>query len=275
MTAATLDEVLRDGRGTERPFRCHVHDDTTASASVNVLKGVWVCYACGAAGTVDGVDLVPEADELIRILKGETVPEPYSESWLDLFDAFETSPYWAERFTPEVAAEYRCGTHPLTGQPTYPIRNVAGQPVGVVVRQDEKPKYKYPFGVSTSRTFFGHIRPNPVVVLVEGAADVMAIASGGIPENWTVLGCYGAGVHAPQVQIIGDLAPFVVMLAFDDDDAGRSAMRRSEASISHVAPCVSYPWGSMGVNDPGDLPVGQAIAGLRESLAATPYKKFA
>ena len=275
MTTASLEEVLRDGRGVERSFRCHMHDDTTASASVNTTKGVWYCYACHASGVVDGVDLVPEAEDLIKILKGDVPAEPYAESWLDLFDAFETSPYWSERFTPEVAAEYRCGTHPLTGQPTYPIRNVAGNPVGVVVRGDGKPKYKYPYGVSTSRTFFGHIRPNPVVVLVEGAADVMAIATGGIPKNWTVLGCYGAGVHAPQVQIIGDLAPYVVILAFDDDDAGRLAMQRSEASLAHVAPCVSHPWGSMGANDPGDLPVGQAITGLRKSLSTTTYKKFA
>ena len=274
MTSATLEEVLRDGRGVERPFRCHVHEDKNASASVNTLKGVWVCYACGAAGVVDGIDLVPDAEQLIQILKGDQPERIYPEAWLDVFDAYGPSPYWTDRFGESVASEYRCGTHPVTGQPTYPVRNVAGDPIGVVVRQDVQPKYKYPYGISTSRTFFGHITPNPVVVLVEGAADVMALAHASIPDNWTVLGCFGAGVHAPQARIIGDLAPFVIITAFDDDDAGRSAMQRAEASLSHIAPCASYPWGSIGGKDPGET-TSNPIAGLRTALAATPYKRFA
>lgn len=274
-TGATLSEALASGRGTERPFRCHVHDDSNASASVNVLKGVWTCYACGAHGAVDGVDLIPEAKELLEILKGDYPVRVLPEAWLDLFDAHESSPYWAGRFGDGIATRYRCGTHPVSGLPTYPIRNAAGQPLGVVVRSDEHPKYKYPYGVSTSRTFFGELRPAPVVVLVEGAADVMAIATGGIPSDWSVLGCYGAGLHKPQRDLLASLNPYIVVAAFDDDDAGRSAMNRAEASIADIAPCVSYLWGSIGANDPGDLPHGTALEALREHIAGTPYKRFA
>lgn len=275
MTGATLSEVLATGRGTERPFRCHVHEDSNASASVNVLKGLWVCYACGAHGAVDGIDLIPEAKELLEILRGDYPARVFPESWLDLFDAHEASPYWADRYGEDTATYYRCGTHPVTGLPTYPIRNAAGQPMGVVVRQDEQPKYKYPFGVSTSRTFFGDLTPNPVVVLVEGAADVMALHQAGIPDNWTVLGCYGAGLHKPQRDLLAALNPYIVIAAFDDDDAGRSAAQRAEASLTDVTPCVSYPWGSIGAKDPGEAPVSKRIAGLQALLQDSPWRKFA
>ena len=49
---STLEEAIALGQGIERPFQCEVHDDTNASASVNVLKGVWYCHACGASGAV-------------------------------------------------------------------------------------------------------------------------------------------------------------------------------------------------------------------------------
>ena len=275
MSTHTLAEALATGRGTERPFKCHVHDDTNASASVNVIKGLWVCYACSAHGAVDGLDLIPEAKELLDVMRGTSPQRVMTESWLDLFDAHEPSPYWVSRFGHDVASEYRCGTHPVSGLPTYPVRDTAGRPVGVVVRSDEQPKYRYPFGVSTSRTLYGHIRPNPVVVLVEGAADVMALAQDGIPGHWTVLGCFGAGLHAPQARIVEDLAPYLVVAAFDDDDAGRSAMQRAEASMTNIAPCMSYPWGSIGGKDPGEVPAGTRIRGLGDAISRTTYRKFA
>jgi DNA primase len=40
----------------ERAFKCPVHGDKVASASVNRGKGVWFCHACGARGTA--VDMV-------------------------------------------------------------------------------------------------------------------------------------------------------------------------------------------------------------------------
>lgn len=276
MSSQTLAEAITDGRGVERPCLCPVHDDTNASASVNVLKGLWVCYTCGAAGTVDGFDTVPDAEALLRLMRGAEPMRTLPEAWLDLFDAYEPSRYWSARFGEAIATRYRCGTHPQTGLPTYPIRDAAGRVLGVVVRNEhDKPKYRYPFGVSTSRTFFGDLTPNPVVVLVEGAADVMALAQSGIPANWTVLGCYGAGIHAPQASLLRDLAPIVTVLAFDDDDAGRAAMQRTEASLNDVTPCVSYPWGSIGATDPGDADVQHRITGLQDALSTTPYRRFA
>lgn len=273
MRSQTLAEAIADGRGVERPFRCHVHDDTTASASVNVVSKVWVCYACGAAGQVDGKDVIPDLDALVAILTGDAPARIYPESWLDTFDAHEPSPYWSRRYGEQVAAHYRCGTHPVTGLPTYPLRDPQGRVTGVVVRDEAgTPKYRYPYGARTSATFFGHVRPKPVIVLVEGAGDVMALH--GHPSSWTVLGCYGAGVHAPQVDLLRRLNPDLIVLAFDDDDAGRAAMSRSSDMLGTLTHVVSYPWGSIGAKDPGDLPAGRAVQGLTDYLAATGHGKY-
>ena len=222
----TLADALASGRGVERPFQCQVHDDTNASASVNVLKGVWYCYACHAHGVVDGDDAIPSAEDLLKLLEEEEPARVYAESWLDAFDADHPSPYWEGRFGYRTARHYRCGTHPMTGAPTYPIRDSLGRVGGVVVRNETMdPKYKYPYGVRTSETFFGDMGLARVVVLVEGAGDVMAIHQAGIPAGWSVRGCYGSGLHWPQARIIAEESPDVVISAFDDDRAGHLADR--------------------------------------------------
>jgi hypothetical protein len=267
MKADTLADALAKGRGVERPFKCEVHDDRNASASVNTLTGLWCCYACGAAGKVDEADKTPDIETLLRYLKGEEPQRTYAESWLDLFDAAETNKYWELRFGSSTVMHYRCGTHPLTGRPTYPVRDALGRVLGVVTRNKDgqTPKYLYPRGISTSRTFFGDITPNPVVVLVEGAADVMALHQSGIPDNWTVLGCFGAGVHAPQVQLINDLAPRLIVAAFDNDAAGIAASNKAQALLSPIARVVIHSWAP--ANDPGDLDPSMRIDVINATIA--------
>ena len=272
----TLSEALTTGRGVERPFRCQVHDDSNASASVNVLKGVWVCYACGAHGIVDGEAAVPSAEDLLKLLAEDEPPRLYPESWLDTFDAFGPSPYWEGRYGYAIARRFRCGTHPLTGAPTYPVRDASGQICGVVIRQENaEPKYKYPFGARVSETFFGTIAPCKVAILVEGASDVMAVEQPGLPADWRVWGCYGSGLHYPQAQILAEMSPAVVIAAFDDDKAGQLAIERAQYTLQDIAPVVSHLWGTVGGSDPGNVDADRRIESLRETLRTTPFKALA
>lgn len=268
----SLEEALAHGRGEERAFNCPAHDDQNASASVNVTKGVWYCYACNAHGAID--KKAPSVDEVVALLAGKAdPPRILPETWLDLFDSAGPSPYWAKRFGEETASAFRCGTHYYSGLPTYPIRAVSGDVLGVVTRQDVDPKYLYPRGVRISGTLFGDYKHVPVVVVVEGAADVMALAQAGIPDHWTVLGCFGAGLKAPQVTLVADLAPKVVIAAFDGDRAGQAANERALSQLQGIAPVLSHHWNTFGGGDPGEIPVEQRIASLRETLSDSPYQK--
>lgn len=266
----TLAEAIEEGRGAERPFNCHKHDDRNASASVNVDKGVWFCHGCGAHGVIDGSE-APSVDAILKVLAGKERPRIYPESWLDIFDCAEPGTYWAERFGSDIAKKYRCGRHPVHNTPTYPIRDSHGSVLGVVQRRTDHPRYLYPAGVSTSKTFFGQFQANPIVVLVEGAADVMALDSYQPPPQWTILGCFGAGLHAPQVALLHQLAPRLVVLGFDDDDAGRAAMLRAKASLGTAIPSLSVSWSSIGGKDPGETatnPVNAIRRVIEERAAA-------
>lgn len=280
----SLEWVLENGRGTERPFKCQVHDDRHASASVNVDKGVWVCFACHASGAMK--DHVPAPDAAIRILLGETPARLLPESWLDLFDGGEgliqePSPYWADRYGTAVACANRCGTDFWTGMPTYPMRDAHGNLLGVVVRDEAgRPKYRYPGGTRTSACLYG-TPPDlasafvDVLVLVEGASSKMAIEQAGPPANWVVAGCYGAGLHAPQVELVKQLDPKYVVLAFDDDAAGQRATALGIKQLLDVVPTLSVRWSTVGGADPGEVAVPQRLEGIRQVLRETPAASLA
>lgn len=267
----TLDDVLADGRGTERAFQCHKHDDQHASASVNVLSGLWVCYACGARGTVAGH--VPDPSLVVRSLSEDAPPRQYPEAWLDLFDGNGTTGYWADRVGQATAEHFRCGTHPVTGAPTYPMRDLSGRILGVVVRSDEAPKYRYPYGPRTSETFFSsHNRlvRKPVAVLVEGAPDVMALYDSGLPDRWQVLGCYGAGLHAPQIEALRDSNPSIIVAAFDGDAAGQMAIERAAIQCDGLGTFVSVAWDRFypGVKDAADVVPTERIGVIARAITS-------
>lgn len=264
----TLEEALASGRGNERPFNCISpdHDDQNASASVNVTKGVWYCYSCMASGTVG--DHVPTVEEAVAVLAGTKDARVYPESWLDLYDTDHVSPYWAARVGVEVAHSNRCGTDPF-GLPTYPIRDPQGRLMGVVTRHEDDPKqkYHYPFRVSTSRTLYGSLKPCRVLVLVEGAGDVMALQQAGVPRGWGAAGVYGAGIHHPQLELIHAMNPRLIVAGFDNDEAGQKAGDRARTQLTEMGYFVaSDPWSSIGVKDAGAAPVSKRIPAIRAAI---------
>lgn len=271
MNLITLEEAVISGRGVERPFHCHEHDNTRSpTGSVNVALGVWVCYSCGAAGKVNGVTVKPsEFRQLVEAMTaGPTAPTHMNEHWLDVFDSYGPSPYWMERVGLKTAEKFRTGTHPFTGLPTYPIRNRVAQPLGVVQRTGtEERKYVYPPGVSVSQHLFGYqyAYRRSTVVLVEGAADVMAIDQAYDSQPpFTPLGVYGAGLHRPQTELIAALAPQRVVCAFDRDAAGQQAAQRSTAILDDagLGPAIVHHW-TADVKDFGEATPQQ----IRKELA--------
>lgn len=254
----TLQEAIASGRGVERAFHCHMHDNTnTPAASVNVLLGVWVCYSCGAAGKADGT-LSRDAD-LASLTKSMLTPREqhtYSEAWLDVFDAHHPSPYWLSRVSRETADLYRCGTHPVSGLPTYPIRSINNDVLGVVCRQDGHPKYLYPHGVSVSECLFGYeyaayAPSDSVLILVEGASDVLAFHS---KTRAFAVGVYGAGIKYRQIPAVKRLRRRV-LVAFDNDEAGKQATVQTVETLKSEGLYVDAINWPDGVKDAGEVDV--------------------
>lgn len=254
----SMKEALLEGRGTERPFCCPVHDDANASASVNVDKGVWFCYACGASGkTLDGRhDL-----KYVSLLKDSPVPAMPTEL-IRFHRGYRVSPYWESRYGFTVADRFDTGTDPVTGFPSVPIYNHSGTVLhGFVLRdgntQKPEPKYKYPYGVPISRLLLGHhlVKGTPnLLVMVEGFSDVMALHQWSLPDRTYVVGVGGAGVHAAQAELVKQMNPLAVLVAMDGDDAGQKGNTRSIERFRAIGVRgMAFNWQYIGVNDPGEL----------------------
>ena len=276
----TIEEALASGHGTWRSFTCPKHDDSSPSARVNVETGKWVCMSCGAKGHSENYQ--PDPDMLLtsalRDLDAIEERKYYAESWLDQFDSGGPGEYWLSRFTPETCHKHRFGYDWVQERSVYPFRDDDGQVLGVVTRgrPGEKPKYRYPWGTDASAHLFGyhrHLVQDPsIVVLCEGAPDTAAVTdvedllealSG---ESWLPLGCYGKVLHARQRTLVNRLAPDLVVVAFNGDDAGRKgqwlALRQLQEDGTQAVGA-SLPYGK----DLGDLRPAPRLHVLNESLS--------
>jgi len=277
---ASLDEAVEQGEGVERPFRCHEHADSNASASVNVEKGVWYCHTCHAAGRLDHkrVTLTAEMKRTAARLAEDDESFSYPYSWLDWFCTESTHPYWEERFGADTVDAFHLGVHPITKNPTYPFHDSGGRLQGVVERSEGTPKYLYPYGVSAARALFNHVRGRHYanVLVCEGATDVMsvfdALVNHGLErmmiKQLLVVGCYGAGLHLPQVRHIEALSPERVILGFDNDSAGRRATSQSAQLLagSSVPEVTSIVWDE---KDPGECDGEKVAVAVTRSLKSS------
>ena len=218
----TLEEALSNGQGMERPFCCPEHGDTVASASVNVLKGVWFCHACQASGRVDGKAKAPSATELMSMLDPEKAPRVYADAYLELFCRHDG--YWSTRHPAWVCYALGMGQDPLSGDATFAVHTPSGRLAGVGRRmadpQDKRSRYRYPPNWSSASCIggtTGRYPATPVVALVEGMADAAAVWATGCPA----IAVWGAGLHAPQVEHVTRLNPTAALIGFDMVSAAR------------------------------------------------------
>jgi len=236
MYAHTLSEAVTRGHGTERTFLCPVHGDSRPSASLNIVKGKWICYTCGAHGSLTGEDALMEPDYLqMKLWFAQKLEETrvYPEAWLNRWDAGPVHPYWTKRVGDEAARHFRLGYDPGVEAVTYPLRRTDGAVLGVVRRALEAgdgPKYRYPKGIDISRLLFNFSSDRrSVVVLVEGALDAIALWNVGI----TAFAIYGSRLSSTQVNLIDRIDPDYVFTAFDADDAGYRAHQQVEQAMRH------------------------------------------
>jgi hypothetical protein len=231
----SLTEALEFGEGIERPFRCTEHDDSHASASVNVVKGFWYCYVCHAKGAIDK-KRVPSLAEIAMMLEPERNCRIYPDAYLSLFEVEPDEIYWRTRFPDWLCWFADLGEDPTTREATYPVRTPSGHLAGVGRRQTdamvaaakeagENPsRYKYPVRWSASRVLhYTSWLPGDVLVLVEGVADAVSLWECGIPAA----AVYGSALHLPQKEYINRLGPKYVCLGMDADDAGQRGVQMS------------------------------------------------
>lgn len=270
--AHTLEDALSSGQGVERPFRCHVHEDNNASASVNVLKGVWYCHGCGARGVADS-KRAPKVEELQMMLEPEKVARHYPETWLDLHLKWEDEIYWDSRFPRWLSWNLQMGQDPFTGNPCYAVHTAGAVLAGVGMRNnslepgEKGPRYLYPPHWSSAMSVFGRISTMagyPILCVVEGAADSAAVWELGVPA----LAIYGSGIHLPQIELIARHNPRLILLGFDMDDAGESGVERAFHQLGRMAELQRVRWSA---KDPGELDPKARMADITRAVRRSSY----
>ena len=251
----SLAEALVGPGAVERPFHCPVHNDKHASASVNVINGLWICYTCGAKGKAgDGYTVDP--DQLLSYLKGAQKHHEqhyFPESWLNLYAA-EPHPYWLGRFSPEAVEHFKLGYDYETESATYPLRDAGGYLLGVV-RRPLSPdwdggKYIYPKYVDVTQYLFNYTQfeARKRVLLVEGAADAIAAWEAGY-EAYAI---YGSRMTGAQVRLLRRVGAQEVWTAFDLDEAGQKC-HNQVVDLIHDMPVRQITW--EGYKDLGEMQV--------------------
>lgn len=271
MAYRTLEEALARGKGRERSFCCPVHGDRHASASVNVVKGWWICYVCGAKGDTKDVVESPDFEFGTAIIDmlDQAEARIYPEGWLDQFDRVLPR-YWLDRFDERTVRHFRLGFDHLRtyfGQPRpspcYPLHNSAGQCLGVVYRQLEHlPKYMYPLGTKVSDMLFGYTdEARDFVFLVEGAADTMAAWE----VDETAWALYGSQLSIRQIGLLLRAGVKQAGLALDNDtpgqlaiygrttDEGRRIPGMAEKLLQHGIEPVFLDWSAQSAKDLGEM----------------------
>lgn len=257
----TLDDALTRGHGVWRSFTCPEHDDNSPSARVNSQTGKWVCMVCHAKGSAKDykIDTDVALAHIIEMLDMEDV-RSYPESWWDMYDSY-IYPYWQTRFSDEVIRKYRLGYDSDVEKPCYPLWNNDGEIIGPVHRNlgDLGPKYRYPKGSQTSHYLFGvrELEQAEVLVLVEGAMDVIAVREAG----YDAVGSYGARLYQPQIELLQRLGVKQVLIAYDDDQAGRLGSYRARQGLGAAGILARiFHW------DTGEKDLGEMQLSVRKNI---------
>jgi DNA primase len=246
------------------------HEDHNPSASINVRKRLWVCYACGRGGSLEKLLGDRIADErvedmltdLARSLQEPTARSSYPEGWLDQYDAAGVHPYWLGRGLSEaVCIKFRLGYDFESGRVTYPLRTPSGDVLGVVGRATgaQLPRYQYPAHAPISETLFGYYLVRHGVrdvVLVEGALDAIAMWDVGVPS----VAQMGARLSRRQIDLLRALGLRTLTLAYDQDQAGREAVERALTNrLLNFCPIRLMTWDPELGKDPLDLTRDQRL----------------
>lgn len=238
-------DVRRSGQ--EISARCPVHlartgkHDNSPSWSMNSETGLWLCYSCGARGTLNGlvreltgkdsldvsVMLMNNSVDQLSAPRVERVVEPDIHHFL----RYQTVPdkYLRTRgLSKETANEYGLRWDDNAQSWIIPIIGPDGRLMGW---QEKGSNYtrNYPIGVKKGNTLFGIERiKHPTVIVVESPLDVVRFSS--TFSGMSCVATFGAQVTQKQMSLLVENASRLIV-AFDNDEAGITSAKKVFADM--------------------------------------------
>jgi DNA primase len=272
-------DVRRSGQ--EISARCPVHlsrtgkEDRSPSWSMNSETGLWLCYSCGARGTLNGlvreltgkdsVDvsmmLMNNSVEQLGMPKVEKVVEPNIHDFLRY--PFVPKKYLRTRgLSEEAASEYGIRWDDKNQSWIIPIIDEEGHLLGW---QEKNTNYtrNHPLGVKKGTTLFGIERVQyPTIVLVESPLDVVRFASSF--SGMSCVATFGAQISKKQMSLLSDMASRLIV-ALDNDEAGTASAKKIFSDMPHLRGGVYWlKYSHTHAKDIGDMTedeIEQAILG--------------
>lgn len=264
--------------GDEWQGLCPYHQDHSPSFSVNVKKGLFICYACGAKGNMK------QLAEHLGVPTDPTREPEVSTSDVKAKIAAMQSPKVEITKTVEVErwriGDYRTpwGTRGIVSDFVFdmfglgydweadaliiPVYSWDGKASAVIRRRmnpaPEQPKYLYPAGFKISENLFGVWQARTIagigrirkMAVVEGSIDALSMWEVGIPA----VALLGARMSPAHKRLLEKLDPVEVVVMTDNDNAGRTAALDVHVKLKHTGIIVSDPvsW-PRHCKDPSDM----------------------
>lgn len=295
MTSDDLAQLLiglgvdvRRSEGREITGRCPVHrrvtgkDDRSPSWSMNSSTGLWICFSCGARGTLSTLvsELTGDPDSMMAVHKAiietslNSVSLPKREVAVDwvAFGKFTRVPdkmLDLRNLDPTLAWQYGIRWDTDNRCWIIPIVNQHGELKGW---QSKKTGWvrNYPEGVKKSETLFGIDRfTSSTAVLVESPLDVVRFAS--VCDSPQALASFGTSVSDIQIRLLSDTVDRVI-IAMDNDAAGMSAAKGLFKKLPNFKKGIRwFNYGKTGCKDIGDMSDNQIWDGVKTSTIIPPW----
>lgn len=210
--------------------------DNSPSWSMNSETGLWLCYSCGARGTLTGLVreltgrddmevltmLMNNSVENLGVTKVEYQAEPNINDYLS-FPPVPTKVLNSRNISVESATMYGIRWKPENNSWIIPIVS----PTNVLLGWQEKaPDFvrNHPRGIKMRDTLFGIERfKSTTAILVESPLDVVRFASSF--EGMQCLASFGASITHEQLQLLYTVSDKVI-IALDNDNAGIASAKK-------------------------------------------------
>jgi DNA primase len=265
-------------------FRTGRHDKSP-SWSMNLSTGLWICFSCGARGTLpmllseisgDEVDTLSIQKMMVnvsmdRLLSGPTEKAEHQFVSDDFFNFVRVSNKRCDKraLDPDLVYTYGVRWNPEHKSWAIPIMDQFGKLHGW---QEKKLGYvrNFPVGVEKGKTLFGIERfRSRTAVLVESPLDVIRFAS--VFSKPQAVASFGAYLTDTQTRLLSYVADKVIV-ALDNDKAGREASIKLYRSMPSPRHGIRW-WNYSGIDakDIGDMTDEEIERGCLTATVVPPW----
>jgi hypothetical protein len=233
----------------ENAIKCPLHDDTHASASVNLRKGVWNCQGCGKGGSLEILARflggeISNIDLVISRAQGSLIPEDEPTDFTELYSGWTPIlPTTPESLTYARDKGLRFDTlenfgvrHNKSGVLAFPYFD--GERIAALRYRGRNGEKWFETGSERLIYNLNEVRGAGFVILAEGESDTHALWNKLHGTTaWAIGGIPGANSSRATWELwsLDLMWAEKILIAFDNDEAGEKGFDRAAEVLGDKA----------------------------------------